>query len=155
MSVEILHDLLRQFGAQIGLPDLAADEQGFCSLKIGDVVTLSIQYEPEGDDIAIFARLGVIQPEAREDACLLMLSANFMWVETRGATLSLELGESAAYLGVKEPAQALDAVRFARLVQDFVETAEQWTRRLVALNGGASEPTHDVSSQLMTAQLRV
>jgi len=125
-----MRNLLRNFGASIGLPDLAPDDDGYCCLRIGDKVTVSLQYEPEGKDIALFSRLCQIPPISRPEAYEMMLSANLFWGQTRGGTLAIEPTDGVVFLLMKEKAQALENASFNSLLENFVEAAEDWQQRL-------------------------
>jgi hypothetical protein len=130
MSLDLMRSLLRNFGNTIGLPDLAPDDDGYCCLRIGDKVTVSLQYEPEGKDIALFARLCQIPPVTRAEAYEMMLAANLFWAQTRGGTLAVEPTDGVVFLLMKEKAQALENATFNSLLENFVEAAEDWQQRL-------------------------
>ena len=59
MSRELFDNLITEFGATVGIGDLAPDEGGFLALAINDFV-LNIQHEPEKDEILLFAKLGTV-----------------------------------------------------------------------------------------------
>jgi hypothetical protein len=134
MSLDIMRGLLRDFGASIGLPDLEPDNDGYCCLRIGEQVTVSLQYEPEGQDLALFAKLCRIPQQFRFEAYEMMLAGNLFWAQTKGGTLAVEPSEGIVFLLMKEKLQAMDFSRFNALLQGFVEAAEDWQRRLEALS---------------------
>jgi hypothetical protein len=142
MSIDLLRALLRDFGREIGLPDLAPDEQGYCCLKIGERIAVSIQYEAEEQDLALFTLLGEVDEPFRPEAYEMLLSANLFWAETRGGMLAVEPGSGAVYLLMKDKIQVVDGTRFRAMLASFVEIGETWQRRLVELAapGEASEP---------------
>jgi hypothetical protein len=149
MSLEIMRGLLRDLGASIGLPDLAPDDDGYCCLRIGEHVTVSLQYEPEGQDIALFAKLCQIPQPFRREAYEMMLAGNLFWAQTRGGTLAVEPSDGVVFLLMKEKAQALEFSRFNSMLENFVEAAEDWQRRLENLSdeleddAGTPPPSND------------
>jgi Tir chaperone family protein CesT len=138
MSIEMMNGLLRDFGAGIGLPDLAPDDQGYCCLMIGEAITLSLQYEPEEEELAMFARIGHVDDDQRGEACEMLLAGNLFWAETKGGTLAFEPASGSVFLMMKDRIQALDGPRFNTLLTRFVEAAEEWRQRLRALGGEAA-----------------
>ena len=141
MSLDLMRALLRDFGAGIGLPDLAPDDDGYCCLAVGEKVTVSLQYEPQGEDLALFARLCQIDPDDRAEAYEMMLSGNLFWAETKGGTLAIEPADGVVFLLMKEKLQALDHARFNAMLEGFVEAAEAWQRRLLPMTDEGAEPT--------------
>ncbi|MEJ0017899.1 MAG: type III secretion system chaperone [Acetobacteraceae bacterium] len=103
-----MRGLLRDFGAGIGLPQLSPDEQGYCCLRIGEEITISLQYEPEAQNLVLFARLCQIDETASEAANEMMLAGNMFWGQTRGATLAVEPVERIVFLLAKEAVVSLD-----------------------------------------------
>jgi hypothetical protein len=133
MSIQLMNGLLRDLGATLGLPDLAADEAGYCCLAIGDRIRVSLQYDPETEDLTLFTRLLRIAPEDRLEAYEAMLAGNLFWARTRGGTLAVEPGEGWVMLLMKERIQVLDGHAFQALLENFVDAAESWQERLSAL----------------------
>lgn len=154
MSIEIMRGLLRDFGAGIGLPDLAPDDQGYCCLKIGEQITVSLQYENEEQNLVLFARLGTIDVTMREDAYEMMLTGNLFWSQTRGATLAVEPTGGVAMLFAKENIVALDLTRFNRLLESFVEAGESWIKRLKPFTA-SDEPAPASTSQVPLDYIRL
>src|SRR6478735_1182980 len=85
-----LQKLVGEFGAEIGLPNLTIDGEGFCSLTFDGKVTVNLQLSESKDQIVLFAELGVVPTEDRAETYEALLKANFFWQATHGATLSLE-----------------------------------------------------------------
>jgi hypothetical protein len=144
MSVEILNGLLRDFGKGIGLPDLAPDSDGFCRLRIGEKITVSMQHEPQSDDLVLFTTLVRIAPTERAEAYEMMLSANLFWAGTGGGTLAVEQQDGMAMLLARRSLLALDLPAFETLLESFVQAGETWLRRLDPFAAAADEPADGV-----------
>ena len=132
MSSGTLAGLLQDLGDSIGIADLAPDGQGYCMIGIGEVL-VTLQHEPERDELLLFTRLAVLPEPLRAAACIELLSANLFWIRSGGATFAFEPAEGAVYLQAREPMRVLDTPAFRRLLEAFVETAEAWAARLAAL----------------------
>lgn len=151
MSIEIVRGLLRDFGAGIGLPELALDEQGYCCLQIGEQIKVSLQYEADEQDLVLFARLCPIDVAMREEAFEMMLTGNLFWAQTKGATLAVEPADNLAFLLARQKSLSLDLPAFNRLLEDFVETGEAWLRRLRPFAAEAAEATEPAGSEMSGA----
>jgi hypothetical protein len=143
MSSGTLAGLLQDLGDSIGVAGLAPDAQGYCLIGIGEVL-VTMQHEPERDELLLFTRLAVVPEPLHAAACIELLSANLFWIRSGGATFAFEPAEGAVYLQAREPMRVLDTPAFRRLLEGFVETAEAWTARLMALaaapESAATEP---------------
>jgi len=132
MSVDInprLKDLIRNFGAEIGIADLALDEDGFCSLTFDGKVTANLQLAQGGDTLVLFADLGPASAELYES----LLRANFFWQATQGATLSVTGDEPRAVIAVQLSWGVMTATALGERVRRFVDAAEDWADYV---NGG-------------------
>ncbi|MBS0643373.1 MAG: type III secretion system chaperone [Acetobacteraceae bacterium] len=148
MSIDAVRSVLRDLGAGIGLPELAPDDDGYCCLKIGEQITVSMQYESEEQNLVLFARLCAIDPVFREEAYEMLLAGNLFWAQTGGATLAVEPAGGEVMLQAKESTAALDLPRFNRMLQSFVDTGEAWIARLKPFAATPSETAEEPEYRL-------
>ena len=79
----------------------------------------------------------------------MMLAGNLFWAQTRGGALAVEPSDGVVFLLMKEKAQALEFSRFNSMLENFVEAAEDWQRRLENLSdeleddAGTPPPSND------------
>ena len=123
-------ELMRQFGAKVGLPDLAPDETGVCRVGIDDMLVL-FREDVETSRIMVWAEVGEPPPEGRERLYLLLMESMFMGQATGGATFSIESESGKVYLQRMEFLSALDADSFTGLLEKFVNLLEEWRRIIV------------------------
>lgn len=135
MTLELYGRLLASFGQSIGLPELAPDEEGYCALSFDDLV-VHLQHEPEDQEIAAFARIGVVEEDRAREIYEMLLNANQLWVGTAGATLSVQSEDQAVFIATRKSLQVLDEEGFRDWLGDFVDITDYWTARLARVNGG-------------------
>ncbi len=111
-------------------------EDGICGFKAGDVdddagsVNIMISNVEERGEILLYADLGNVPPEGREDFYRTLLEANNLFRGTAGATLSLENGTSLIRLQFREHS-SIFANKAEELVGTFVDTALTWKKIVV------------------------
>lgn len=119
--------LLREFGAALGQPGLAPDEDGLCALSVDDgEVTLFIQLRDE-DTVLVFAEVGLL-PNDR--AARTLLAANLFGRDTGGGALGLAEETGLVVYSRAEPLRGLDYAHFAATVELFLDLLGHWRRVL-------------------------
>lgn len=117
--------IIQEMGAAIGIPEMALDAEGFCSLSFDDRIDLGLQYNPNNDSLILFSDIGDIPVDRMTDVYRHMLRANRFWQGTGGATLSVD-EDNAAAIAQQEPCEGLTAVKLQGLIERFVDAAEEW-----------------------------
>ena len=123
MSDSVLHSLIREFGAAVGLEDMAFDDQQRCNIMFDDV-PVSLELSGGEDSLYIYSVLG---PEPAEGAKALyeeLLKANYAFAQTGGATLALDPAGGGIVLMREEPVDALRLPQLEALIENFVNVAE-------------------------------
>lgn len=139
MSVAAMQALLTEFGAMVGIPDLAPDAEHRCNLMFDDVA-LSFELGADDESLCIYSLIGSLPEGDREAAHAALLGANYAFQGTRGATLCIEPQTGGVVLLRAEPLETLRLSRLAALVEDFVNTAELWATRVKNREFGVSHP---------------
>jgi hypothetical protein len=127
--MDAFRDLLASFGASLGLPELAPDDEGYCALRFDDL-EVHLQYEPEEDELLVFTRLGEIDDDEPAELYGRMLAANLFWQGTGGATLGVQPEDGMVFLSRKVAMRALDDAKFRQLLEQFVNTGDDWRREV-------------------------
>ena len=78
---------LKEIGARNGL-EIELDENGACTLELDDGRVVLLQERADVNELDFVSPLGPVPEETRPDVFTELLSANFYWRETFGATLS-------------------------------------------------------------------
>ena len=136
MSSTVLNNLLREFGAAIGIPDLRLDEDLRCNMTFDDV---PVSFElGEGDEsVYIYSLLGHVPADGRGSLYAELLHANYVFAESGGSTLGVDSQSGGVVLISEERLESLRLARLESVVEQFVNVAERWMRRLD--NGATNE----------------
>ena len=139
--------LIAEFGKHAGVPDLALDESGVCSLSIeGGAVTISVAFDSETGVASMESALDRVPltPQRLKRA----LAANFCWIEGGGATFGLDSLGNRLVLRRHFMAADLDVARLTGAVQALVGHTLAFTKMLGELKPderpaarGAHRPT--------------
>ena len=129
MSLAVMKNLLSDFGAAIGIPDLEPDADHRCNMMFDDVA-VSFELGPDDESLYIYALLGSPSGADPAAAYRALLRANYAFAATAGATLSLDRATDAVVLVRAERLESLRLPRLEAVVEDFVNAAERWTARL-------------------------
>lgn len=131
MSQAIMKNLIREFGAAIGIPDLDTDEDNRCNLMFDDVA-VSFELATGDESLFIYSLLGTVPGRDADSFHAAMLHANHLLAATRGSTLSIDPQNNDAVLIREERLEALRLPRLESIVEDFVNVAELWMEHLDA-----------------------
>ena len=129
MSRSVMENLLAEFGASIGIPDLRPDAEQQCNLMFDDVA-VSFELGVGDESLYIYSLLGDVPETGAEAAYADLLGANYSFGGTGGSTLSVDPQTGNIVLIREERLEALRLPTFEAVVQDFVNVAEQWMKRI-------------------------
>ncbi len=121
--IEQYNTLIKDFGIMVGFDNLAANEAGECILGIDEhVVHIVLQDER----VLIFSSIGYMTENNKELIYERLLSANYLFSETKGATLGVSPIDQEIQLIVAEQLQYLDAAIMVRVLEGFLECLDYW-----------------------------
>jgi hypothetical protein len=119
--------LLKEFGASIGLTDVAFNDDGYCGLTFDGAVTVNLQAAHAAPRVRLYALAGDVDESRRAEVFEAMLRANLFGAGTSGAALSLEGDPPRAVLEREVVCDGLTGEDLAAEVERFVEAVEDWT----------------------------
>ena len=137
--------VLKEIGGKHGL-EMNLDENGACMLDLADGRIMLVQERPGLDELDFVATLGPVPEEARAAVFTELLSANFYWNDTYGATISWNADLEEAV--IMYPLRLYDATAESSetVFNRFIELQSAWAERLAALlseaqsdDGGAQD----------------
>lgn len=131
-----LGQMLKALGDKNGL-EISLDENGACALELADGRVMLLQERAGLNELDFVATLGTVPEDVRADVFTALLSANFYWKETLGATISWndDLGE----VVLMYPFQLGDATSalLGAVFTRFVELQSAWAERLSGMIAAA------------------
>lgn len=131
--------ILKEIGAKNGL-EMALDENGACTLELADGRVMLIQERADLDELDFVATLGPVPEEARAAVFTELLSANFYWNETYGATISWNADLEEAVIMYPLRLDDATAESVETVFNRFLELQSAWAERFAGLIAKAQEP---------------
>ena len=148
MSVDALSNLIADFGASIGLPELCLDEDGRVNLEFDDI-PISIESSSRDDAVSIYSLIDRLPPGVRHERLYAkLLNANYLHRETDGGALGVDADTGNIVLVREHNLAAMRPGDFEANVERFINLAERW-RRVVydAYQDAGSSPADSGSQQ--------
>ena len=136
MSSTVMNNLVREFGASIGIPDLQIDEEFRCNMMF-DEVPVSFELCDGDESMYIYSLLGHVPDDGLEQFYAELLHANYVFADNGGSTLSVDSQSGNVVLLREERLELLRLSRLESVVEQFVNVAEGWMSRL--RSGGTNE----------------
>ena len=130
MSLEHFNNILKDLGKSVGLPDLQPSNDGLCSLRFDDKVTIDLECNDETGALIFSCIVGTLLPHQAEAFYPQLLEANLLWGGTGGATLGVDPATLSAFLCYQEKIEGMEFLRFQELLKGFSDTALFWNQRL-------------------------
>ena len=121
----VFSELIAGFGAKFNVDDLSPDAEGVVEVSFDDFV-VSFHCAPMDTRVMMVAELGEVPPDGKEFIQSQLLEANYLFLKTSGATLSLNPENGCVTLCRSEPLDWLDVERFTQLVEGFVNDLSVW-----------------------------
>lgn len=135
MSLAHFQAVVRDFGAKVGMPDMAADDEGYIAISFDDR-PFHLQYDTEEDNVVAFVKLGEVEVDRLVEIYSMLLAANLFWQGTNGATFSVEQDTGTVFLADRRPSATLDAGRLNDWLEGFINITEYWNKKLELANSG-------------------
>ena len=131
--------VLKEIGGKHGL-EMNLDENGACTLELADGRVMLIQERADLDELDFVATLGPVPEETRAAVFTELLSANFYWNDTYGATISWNADLEEAV--IMYPLHLVDATAESveTVFNRFIELQSAWAERFAGLIAKAQEP---------------
>ena len=89
MSREAINALFSELGSQLGMDQLALDENDHCVLRIDEGSDIHLEYLEESGLLLMVSALPGIEAEYKAAVYEIMLKGNYLWQDTYGATLAI------------------------------------------------------------------
>lgn len=137
---------LKELGEKIGF-DIALDDNGACTLVLADERPLCIQERANLNELDFVSLLGEVPEDVRADVFADLLSANFYWQETLGATISWNADLEQVALIYPFPLADATPKTLESTFTRFLELQAAWKDRLEEMVAAAREDTDGEESE--------
>ena len=137
--MENLAMALKELGEKNGF-DIALDDNGACTLELADGRAFCLQERANVNELDFVAILGEVPEAVRADVFTDLLSANFYWQETLGATLSWNADLEQVVLIYPFPLAEATSGSLESIFTRFLELQAAWKDRLDELVADAQKP---------------
>ena len=133
-----IEEILKGIGERNGL-EILLDENGACALELSDGRVVLLQERADVNELDFVATLGSVPDEARAEVFAELLSANFYWNETFGATISWNADLEEAVLIYPLPLAGAKPESVETIFSRFVELQAAWAKRFAGMVAAAQE----------------
>ena len=137
--MENLAMALKELGEKNGF-DIALDDNGACTLELADGRAFCLQERANVNELDFVAILGEVPEDVRAYVFTELLTANFYWQETLGATLSWNADLEQVVLIYPFPLAEATSGSLESIFTRFLELQAAWKDRLEELVANAQKP---------------
>ena len=143
--MENLAMALKELGEKNGF-DIALDDNGACTLELADGRAFCLQERANVNELDFVAILGEVPEDVRAFVFTELLSANFYWQETLGATLSWNADLEQVALIYPFPLADATPGTLESIFTRFLELQAAWKDRLDEMIAAAREDADNEES---------
>jgi hypothetical protein len=142
---------LKAFGDDVGMPDLATEENGVCMLVFDGQLHINMMVDPRSGNLLMWATVGSLPSAGAEATLRALMRANLFWQDTDGGTLGLMRDSDAVVFALQRPMAGLDVPLLRALIETTVLRAEQFGAVLGDSGEPAAAPAEDPVHLMRTA----
>lgn len=121
--------VLGEFGAKIGLPQIAFSEDRLCTLTFDEIIT-HFELSEDGSLLNAYLWIADIEPEQRTEVALAVSDANYLFAGTEGATLGMNRQTGDLVLAAQIPDATLTLEIFELALESLVNLAQSWQEKI-------------------------
>jgi hypothetical protein len=136
---EVVQKMFDEISARTGMPRIDLSEDDSAALPFGEEMLLHIHYRGEIPEVDFTVPLGSVPRKKKAAVYERLLSANFYWVGTQGATLSYQDNLDEVIIQFREGTANLTVERLQHVMEGFLAVAMKWKERLAKLIENADE----------------
>ena len=140
---ELVQKLFDELSSRTGMPriDLSADNSAI--LPFGEEMLLYVHYRAEIPEVDFTVPIGSVPKRKKASVYERLLSANFYWAGTHGATLSYQEDLDEVIIQFREDTTSLGVERLQSVMEGFLSVAMEWKGMLSKIIDGADEEAED------------
>lgn len=140
---ELVQKLFDELSSRTGMPRIDLSEDNSAILPFGEEMLLYVHYRAEIPEVDFTVPIGSVPKRKKASVYERLLSANFYWAGTHGATLSYQEDLDEVIIQFREDTTSLGVERLQSVMEGFLSVAMEWKGRLAKIIDGADEEAED------------
>ena len=140
---ELVQKLFDELSSRTGMPRIDFSEDNSAALPFGEGMLLHVHYRAEIPEVDFTVPIGSVPQRTKASVYERLLSANFYWVGTHGATLSYQEDLEEVIIQFREETANLTVERLQSVMEGFLSVAMEWKGRLSKIIDGADEEAEE------------
>ena len=140
---ELVQKLFDELSSRTGMPRIDLSEDNSAILPFGEEMLLYVHYRAEIPEVDFTVPIGSVPKRKKASVYERLLSANFYWAGTHGATLSYQEDLDEVIIQFREDTTSLGVERLQSVMEGFLSAAMEWKGKLSKIIDGADEEAED------------
>lgn len=140
---ELVQKLFDELSSRTGMPRIDLSEDNSAILPFGEEMLLYVHYRAEIPEVDFTVPIGSVPKRKKASVYERLLSANFYWAGTHGATLSYQEDLDEVIIQFREDTTSLGVERLQSVMEGFLLVAMEWKGRLAKIIDGADEEAEE------------
>jgi len=140
---ELVQKLFDELSSRTGMPRIDLSEDNSAILPFGEEMLLYVHYRAEIPEVDFTVPIGSVPKRKKASVYERLLSANFYWAGTHGATLSYQEDLDEVIIQFREDTTNLGVERLQSVMEGFLSVAMEWKGKLSKIIDGADEEAED------------
>ena len=140
---EPVQKLFDELSSRTGMPRIDLSEDNSAILPFGEEMLLYVHYRAEIPEVDFTVPIGSVPKRKKASVYERLLSANFYWAGTHGATLSYQEDLDEVIIQFREDTTNLGVERLQSVMEGFLSVAMEWKGRLSKIIDGADEEAEE------------
>ena len=140
---ELVQKLFDELSSRTGMPRIDLSEDNSAILPFGEAMLLYVHYRAEIPEVDFTVPIGSVPKRKKASVYERLLSANFYWAGTHGATLSYQEDLDEVIIQFREDTTNLGVERLQSVMEGFLSVAMEWKGKLSKIIDGADEEAED------------
>ena len=140
---ELVQKLFDELSSRTGMPRIDLSEDNSAILPFGEEMLLYVHYRAEIPEVDFTVPIGSVPKRKKASVYERLLSANFYWAGTHGATLSYQEDLDEVIIQFREDTTSLGVERLQSVMEGFLSVAMEWKGRLSKIIDAADEEAEE------------
>ena len=140
---ELVQKLFDELSSRTGMPRIDLSEDNSAILPFGEEMLLYVHYRAEIPEVDFTVPIGSVPKRKKASVYERLLSANFYWAGTHGATLSYQEDLDEVIIQFREDTTSLGVERLQSVMEGFLSVAMEWKGKLSKIIDGADEEAEE------------